>query len=95
MLEKACLALDRGCCLELYYHDQARRCIEVHAVGFDECQQPAIFGWEVMSAAGASGWTLLSLAGVREVDVSGYWSEAPRPGYDRSDVGLAQLLCSL
>jgi hypothetical protein len=95
MLRKACMALERGSCLELYYPDHVRRCIEVHAVGFDDQQRPAIFGWQVMGSVGEPGWTLLPLADVREVDISGYWSEAPRPGYAQSDVRLSRVLCSL
>ncbi|MGZ8281762.1 MAG: hypothetical protein ACXWUN_02275 [Allosphingosinicella sp.] len=95
-VEKACEAIAKGCCLELYYkgHSQV---VEPHAAGYDLSGGPALLAWEAVdSAKGDRGaWLFVPLDDLREIDVSGYFSEAPRPGFVRDDPRFARILCQL
>ena len=96
MLRTACQALETSCCLEVYY--DGRSIIgEVHAVGIDKSHKSAVLIFETFdTACDQSGdWQFLPLDEVRELDVSGYFSDAPRPGYRRSDKRFEKVLCEL
>lgn len=92
---RACTALEKGCCLELHY-DGWSRMAEVHAVGFDADDRSLILAWltEAHNDRDPAGWQLLYLDETRKVAVSGYFSEAPRPGYIPDD-RMVKILCAL
>ena len=89
-------ALEKGCCLEIYYDGL---CIigEVHAVGWDKARNLALLLFEKSDSAceHAGGWRFVSLENARDLDVSGYFSEAPRPDYQRSDGRFERIVCAL
>ena len=93
-LELACQALQRGSCLELFYEEH-NRCLEVHAVGLGFDDRPLVLGWEVRTGAEPEHWVVLPLDEPTAVDVSGWWSEAPRPGFVRDDRRFARILCQI
>jgi hypothetical protein len=86
----ACDALEAGRCLELRYRDELL-CVEVHAVGYDAAGAPLLHCWQRVGYAG-EGWRTLPLGEARVIDIAGYFSEAPRPGY-RLDTAMATILC--
>lgn len=94
-VERACLALEKGCRLELHYTGWCR-VVEVHAVGFDAGERPVIQAF--LPANGSprdeSGWMLLPLDETRRASVSGYFSEAPRMGFEL-DPRIARLVCKV
>ena len=77
-VQRALEALEKGCCLELYY-DEGSHLVEVHAVGFDADDRPVVQAWD---SGSADRWSLCHLDRTRKVAVSGYFSEAPRPGFE-------------
>ena len=93
-LEVACEAVARGSCLELDYQS-GFVIFEAHAVGFDHEHHPAVLGWEHQSPADwqHGKWSLLRLDECSNVSVSGYFSEAPRPGWARSDRRFEEIIC--
>ena len=93
---KACDALDRGCCLELYYPGRTLL-VEPHAVGLDGTGRPWLLGFERHGAAdtGSGGWVFLPLDETSKVDVSGYLSHGPRQGYRRDDPRFDTMLAQL
>jgi hypothetical protein len=93
---KACEALERGGCLELYYADKSVL-VEPHAVGVDGQGRAWLLGYERYGAADAAsgGWVFLSLDETRKVDVSGYLSNAPRPGFRRDDPRFDSIIAQL
>jgi hypothetical protein len=86
---KACEAIDKGCCLELYYRRHSR-VVEPHAVGYEPDGEPALLAWDGTDETG--GWLFIALGEPREIIVSGYFSEAPRPGFVRDDPRFARIL---
>ena len=96
MLQTVFEALEKGCCLEIYYDGL---CIigEVHAAGWDDARDPAVLLFEKFDTAceHAGEWRFVSLKNARSIDVSGYFSEAPRPGYQRSDGRFDRICCSV
>jgi hypothetical protein len=96
-VERACVALEEGRCLELYYVGSSRL-VEVHAVGFDHDDRPVILAWQPqrdVNGDGEPGWKLLHLDETRKVSVSGYFTEAPRPGYASGDTRIRRLIAQL
>jgi hypothetical protein len=93
---RARAALEKGCSLELYYSGFSRL-VEVHAVGLDAGGREAILAYETLGTGkGHKGeWLVLALEDARKVAVSGYFSEAPRPGYRRDDPRLKQIIAQL
>ena len=93
-LEVACEAVARGSCLELDYHS-GFVIFEAHAVGFDHEHHPAVLGWEHQSPADwqHGKWSLLRLDECRNVSISGYFSEAPRPDWARTDKRFQEIIC--
>jgi hypothetical protein len=93
---RACEALDRGCCLELYYPGRSAL-VEPHAVGLDAAGRAWLLGFERHGAAdpGPGSWVFLPLDEAGKVDVSGYMSLAPRPGFRRDDPRFATILAQL
>jgi hypothetical protein len=91
-LGTACDALKRGVCLDLDYGGELL-CVEVHAVGYNVPSQPLLYGWQRVGFTGGE-WRLLRLAEARHVEDSGYFSEAPRPGY-RLDGAISKILCQV
>ena len=93
---KACDALDRGCCLELYYPGRTIL-VEPHAVGLDAQGRAWLLGFERYGAADpqSGGWVFLPLDETRKVDVSGYLSLAPRPGFRRDDHRFDSVIAQL
>jgi hypothetical protein len=91
-VDKACEAIDMGCCLELYYEGHSQ-VVEPHAVGVDLKGEPALLAWEghESGAEHPGGWLFVPLGEVREIDVSGYFSDAPRPGFIRDDPRFARI----
>ena len=96
MLETVCEALVKGCCLEIYYEG---RCIigEVHAAGWDKAHNAAVLLFETADTAceHVGEWRFISLDDARNLDVSGYFSEAPRPDYQPSDRRFERICCSV
>ncbi|MDT9600281.1 hypothetical protein [Sphingosinicella rhizophila] len=87
------MALEKGCCLELYY-DGWSRVVEVYAVGLDSEGREVIQAWQPqadINGPGRPGWKLLYLDETRKVAVSGYFAEAPRPDYVR-DPAIVKVL---
>ena len=89
-------ALEMGCCLEIYYDGL---CIigEVHAAGWDKAHNPAVLLFEKSDSAceHVGEWRFVSLEAARGLDVSGYFSEAPRPDYQPSDRRFDRICCSV
>jgi hypothetical protein len=83
---RACDAVAKGCCLELYYVNHSV-VVEAHIVGYDEMYRPAVLAWERSdSFTGHPGeWRFLHLDEMRKVAVSGYFSTAPRVGFNRGE----------
>ena len=94
-LGRACESLEKGCCLELYYVGHSV-IVELHAVGFDKAGRPAALACKRNESANGPGeWQLIYLDEARKVDVSGYFSEAPRPGFRRGDKRFGEICCQL
>ena len=91
-LRTACDALERGVCVDLRYRGEFLR-VEVHAVGFDQDEKPLLYGWQRVGPTGG-GWRLIRLADADSVEDSGYFSEAPRPGYSL-DKTILQVVCEV
>lgn len=91
-VDKACEAIDMGCCLELYYEDHSQ-VVEPHAVGTNATGEPVLLAWEARESGAASRgeWLFVALDKVREIDISGYFSDAPRPGFVRDDPRFAHI----
>jgi hypothetical protein len=83
---RACEAIDKGCCLELYYDDHSL-IVEVHAIGFDAEGRAWLVAFERFGGGdpGPGAWTFLPLDETKRVAISGYFSAAPRAGYCRDD----------
>ena len=96
MLQTVYEALEKGCCLEIYYDGL---CIvgEVHAAGWDKARNPAALLFEKSDSAceHVGEWRFVSLENARNLVVSGYFSEAPRPDYQRSDGRFDRICCSV
>ena len=91
-LKTACDALERGVCLDLHYRGEFMR-FEVHAVGYDQDSVPLLYGWQRVGLSGG-GWRRIRVAEVQAIEDSGYFSEAPRPGY-RLDKAISKILCEV
>jgi hypothetical protein len=93
---RACDAIAKGCCLELYY-DNDSVVVEAHTVGYDETDRPAVLAWERLNSSdGPPGeWRLSPLDEVRKVAVSGYFSNAPRAGFNRDDKRFRKVCCQV
>lgn len=96
MPQAACEAMERGRCREVYY-DEHSVIGEVHVVGLNKAHKPAVLLFEKFDTARehCGEWRFLPLDDAREIDVSGYFSDAPRPGYRRSDERFEMILCAL
>jgi hypothetical protein len=92
-VQSACAAIDKGCRLELYFARHSL-VVEPHAVGYDADRRPALLGWACSDTVeGSSGrWVFLHLDTAREADISGYLSQAPRPGFVRDDPRFSRIL---
>ena len=95
-LQRACEALKKGSCLELYYGSHSV-IIEAHAVGFDHDHNPAVLGFERLEPffEHSGEWRFLLLGEAKEVGVSGYFSEAPQPGFHRNDERFSRIICEV
>ena len=95
-LKVACEAVARGSCLELDYQS-GTVIVEAHCVGIDREQHPMVFGWEHRSPSDwqQGKWSFLRLDECRTVSISGYFSEAPRPGWVRSEKRFAAIICEV
>lgn len=95
-VQRASEALERGSCLELYYPDHSM-VIEPHAVGFDKSDHPALLGWEVLARGMTprGQWQFLRLDEMSKVEISGYFSEAPRPDYQQNDPRFDRIIRQL
>ena len=91
-LRMACDALERGVCLDLRYRGEFL-CVEVHAAGYSPDSEPLLYCWQRVGSTGG-GWRLLRVAEVQSIDDSGYFSEAPRPGY-RLDGAISKVVCQV
>ena len=78
-LKLACEALERGSCLEMEYRGESLL-LEVHDAGYAADGEPLLHAWQRVGPK-ARGWRLVHLRDARSPSVSGYMSEAPRPGY--------------
>jgi hypothetical protein len=89
-------ALERGCCLELYYERYAI-VVEPHAVGFDRFGRPCLLAYERFTDGMPSfgQWLFLPLDKARWIDVSGYFSEGPRPAFVPDDLRFARIVAQL
>ena len=95
-IEQAKDAIETGCCLELYF-ERYSMIVEPHAVGTDRFGRSLLLAFErCMDALPTLGqWLFLPLDKARMVEVSGYLSEAPRPGYRPDDSRFIQILSQL
>jgi hypothetical protein len=93
---RASEAIERGLCLELYYPDRSL-IVEPHAVGFDAKGRAWLLAFERYGGADPTpgNWTFLPLDETRNVAVSGYFSQAPRPLYRRDDPRFDRVLRQL
>jgi hypothetical protein len=91
-LETACAALAKGCCLELRYRGE-NLCVDVHIVGYGADHEPLLHAWQRVGFT-SGGWRTLQLKDARSPDISGYISEAPRPGY-RPDPAIVEIVCQI
>ena len=91
-LRLACDALKRGVCLDLRYRGEYL-CVEVHAAGYNLDHEPLLYGWQRVGITGG-GLRLVRLAEAHGIEDSGYFSEAPRPGY-ALDGSISQILCQV
>ncbi|MDB5693256.1 MAG: hypothetical protein JWO81_2319 [Alphaproteobacteria bacterium] len=95
-IRRAIDAIEKGCCLELYYQ-QYSLIVEPHAVGLDASGRPFVLAVERYAgrAPVLGQWLFLPLDTTRKVAVSGYFSEAPRPGYRPDDPRFDRILSQL
>lgn len=95
-VQRALEALDRGCCLEIYY-DRYSVIVEPHTIGFDRAERPALLGVErrAQSEGPLGQWLFLHLDTARKIDISGYFSEAPRPGFRPDDPRFERILAQV
>ena len=91
-LKTACDALERGVCLDLRYRGEFMR-FEVHAAGYDQNSVPLLYGWQRVGMSGG-GWRQIRVPEVEAIEDSGYFSEAPRPGY-RPTKAFSKILCEV
>lgn len=91
-LKTACDALQRGVCLDLRYRGEIL-CVEVHAAGYDLDAEPLLHCWQRVGFARGE-WRLLRLAEAQYIEDTGYFSEAPRPGY-RLDGVISKIVCQV
>jgi hypothetical protein len=91
-LRAACDAMARGVCLDLRYRGEFL-CVEVHAAGYDQDSEPLVYGWQ-RAGLTEGGWRLIRLADAEAVEDSGYFSEAPRPGYSL-DKAISKVVCEV
>jgi hypothetical protein len=89
-LRVACEALEKGVCLEVRYRHE-NLCLEVHDAGYGRDGEPLVHGWQRVGPSGG-GWRLVHLKEARNPSVSGYFSEAPRPGY-RPNPAITEVVC--
>jgi len=91
-LRTACDVLHRGVCLDLRYRGEFV-CVEVHAAGYGPDAEPLIYCWQRVGLTGG-GWRLINLIEAEAVDDSGYFSDAPRPGY-QLDGAISEIVCQV
>ena len=87
-------ALERGCCLEVYYGKQSV-VIDPQIAGFDSEERPILLGVERLSehAAPLARWLLIRLDEKRMIDVCGYMSDGPRDDCGEGQHDFARILC--
>ena len=95
-LRRACEAIDKGSCLELYYGSHSV-VVEAHAAGFDKSDRPVVLAWERITTLkdDPGKWQFLRLDETRKVTVSGYFSDAPRAGFERGDKRFRSICCQV
>jgi hypothetical protein len=91
-LRIACDALERGVCLDLRYRGELL-CVEVHAAGYGRDAVPLLYCWQRVGITGG-GWRLVRIAEAQGIGDSGYFSEAPRPGYSL-DGAISRIVCQV
>ena len=91
-VKTACAALERGSCFECRYRSE-HLVVEVHAVGYGADGTPLLQGWQRVGFSGG-GWRIVKLNDARDPEISGYFSEAPRPGYRPSEA-IAEVICQV
>lgn len=92
-IKRAMFAIRNRNCLEIYYPDVTWT-IEVHAVGESAAGMACVLGYAIPNAANPQPdtWQFIELHTAREVDVCGFFSEAPRPDYQPNDPRFAEII---
>lgn len=85
-IKRAMSAIENRRCLEIYYPDLTVT-LEIHAVGQDEEGRACVLGYAIANGANPepNTWKFIELHTAKDVDVCGFFSEAPRPDYIRND----------
>ena len=90
-----CDALGTKRRLQLHYVGYLR-VVEVHACGVTKDGDSVARVWQVSGGSVTGepvGWKLLRIDEVHRANLLGEASEAPRPGYRRTDAAMARIIC--
>lgn len=93
--QSAIKALTSGKCLKLEYNGEPPRLVEVHAVGISKAGNPCM---RVFQLAGHThsevpGWKMMRLDKIfTQPKILPSPSQAPRPGYQKGDRGMEEIM---
>jgi predicted DNA-binding transcriptional regulator YafY len=91
--ELICDAIAKRLAISFLYKG-SQRTVEPHTLGYDRSGDLTLSAWQVSGGSG-QGWRDFHIDKMRGIALTATQFSGARPGYNRNDSTLAQIICGL